>query len=57
MVLEALPELVELSIIADDDGLSLDKEGVGFNYWNKGSEVIFKDLPEYGALRDDITPS
>jgi hypothetical protein len=52
MVLEPLPELVELSIISDDDGLSPDQEGGGFNYWNEGSEVIFEDLPEYSALSD-----
>jgi hypothetical protein len=48
-----LAELVELSIISDDDGLSLDQEGGGFNYWNKGSEVIFEDLPEYSVLSDE----
>jgi hypothetical protein len=49
-LLEPLPELVELSIISDDDGLSLDQEGGGFNYRNKGSKIIFKGLPEYSAL-------
>jgi hypothetical protein len=53
MILEFLPELVELSIISDDDGLFPDQEGGGFNYWNKGSEIIFKDLPKYSALSDE----
>lgn len=32
MVLEPLPKLIKLSIISDDNGLSLDQEGGGFNY-------------------------
>jgi hypothetical protein len=52
MILEALPELVELSIISDDDGLFPDQEGGGYNYWNEGSEMIFEDLPEYSSLSD-----
>jgi hypothetical protein len=53
MVLEALPELVELSIIDSDDGLSPDKEGIGFDYWSEGSEVTFEEFPEYGKLSGD----
>ena len=45
---------MELSIISNDDGLSPDQEGGEFiNYWNEGSEVIFKDHPEYSTVSDE----
>lgn len=53
MVLEALPALVELSIIDSDDGLSPDIEGIEFAYWSEGSEVTFEDFLEYSRLSGD----
>lgn len=53
MVLEALPELVELSIIDSDGGLSPDNKDTEFNCWNEGGEVIFEDHSDYRNLSFD----
>ena len=46
-LLQALPELEELIIISDDDGLSPEEYMIR---WNEGSEMRFLDSPGYDAL-------
>jgi hypothetical protein len=53
VVLEALPELVELSIIDSDDAVSPDKGGIEFNSWSEGNKVTFEDFSEDRELSDD----
>ncbi|KAI9875090.1 MAG: hypothetical protein M1830_008884 [Pleopsidium flavum] len=46
-LLQALPELFELTIITDDDGLSRREYPM---WWNEGTEISFVDSPDYHTL-------